>query len=58
MWDSDYLEPEGDCCLQEQVLKNREKSLASKDRILSGPEEVVSGFASHFESLARPADDP
>ena len=32
--------------------------LQYQDRTLSGPEEVASGFASHFESLATPTDDP
>ena len=32
--------------------------LQYQNRTLSGPEEVVSGFVSHFESLARSTDDP
>ena len=32
--------------------------LQYQDRTINGPEEVASGFASHFESLATPTDDP
>ncbi|MCW4345464.1 MAG: reverse transcriptase domain-containing protein, partial [Candidatus Thiodiazotropha endolucinida] len=32
--------------------------LEYQDRTLTGPEEVANGFASHFEALATPADDP
>ena len=32
--------------------------LQYQDRTLNGPEEVASGFASHFEYLATPTDDP
>ena len=43
---------------QRSTKSTNTQLLHYKDEVLSGAEEVASGFASHFEALATPSEAP